>query len=478
MDKIHLECECLVIGSGPGGAITASILALSGHNVLVLEEGRDESGPFSFYSLKEMDRYRHGGVSVTRGTPKVFYLEGCCLGGASEINAGLYHRPPEALFDQWAKGYGLKNFRSKDLAAFFEMNEKDLEVGAVPCGHGPGSGLIECGSRVLGWKSVRLARLWEYSVKNPQGQRRSMSRSFIPQAQKAGAKFLLGTKVKKINFRSARAFEALCVSPQENRATTVRFKTVFVCAGAIQTPLLLRQSGLRHNIGDRLKTHLSARLLACFDGKASDPAEGVPSVQVSEFKPQLTLGGSYSSPAFLASWLADRPDFAGLMQSPSNLGIFYASVMAKSQGRVRPDLFSGEAVLSMDVNKDDLLSLGDGLYKLGQMLFAAGAAVVYSPLPGRKDFRAPEDLRPLRNDPLDYGVDLSTMHLFSSCPMGEDMSLCALDSFGRVHGQNNIYVNDASMLPDAPGTNPQALIMAIARRNILNWLENKKRRDV
>jgi choline dehydrogenase-like flavoprotein len=34
-----------------------------------------------------------------------------------------------------------------------------------------------------------------------------------------------------------------------------------------------------------------------------------------------------------------------------------------------------------------------------------------------------------------------------------------------VHGTRNVWVNDASLLPDAPGVNPQASVMAIALRN-------------
>ena len=49
--------------------------------------------------------------------------------------------------------------------------------------------------------------------------------------------------------------------------------------------------------------------------------------------------------------------------------------------------------------------------------------------------------------------------------MGEDRTRSAADSFGRVHGAENVFVNDASLLPDAPGVNPQASVMAVALRN-------------
>ena len=40
-----------------------------------------------------------------------------------------------------------------------------------------------------------------------------------------------------------------------------------------------------------------------------------------------------------------------------------------------------------------------------------------------------------------------------------------IDSFGRVHGYDNLRVNDSSLLPEAPGLNPQGTIMVIASRN-------------
>jgi choline dehydrogenase-like flavoprotein len=66
--------------------------------------------------------------------------------------------------------------------------------------------------------------------------------------------------------------------------------------------------------------------------------------------------------------------------------------------------------------------------------------------------------------------NLMTIHLFSSCPMGENRNKCAADSFGRVHGLSNLRISDASLLCTAPGVNPQGSIMAVARRNALHFL--------
>ena len=49
----------------------------------------------------------------------------------------------------------------------------------------------------------------------------------------------------------------------------------------------------------------------------------------------------------------------------------------------------------------------------------------------------------------DGDLELTTLHLFSSCPMGEDQSKCAVNSYGRLHQFDNVYLNDASILPEA-----------------------------
>ena len=39
-----------------------------------------------------------------------------------------------------------------------------------------------------------------------------------------------------------------------------------------------------------------------------------------------------------------------------------------------------------------------------------------------------------------------------------------VDSWGKLHGMDNVWVNDASILPDCTGVNPQLTIMMQALR--------------
>jgi choline dehydrogenase-like flavoprotein len=98
-------------------------------------------------------------------------------------------------------------------------------------------------------------------------------------------------------------------------------------------------------------------------------------------------------------------------------------------------------------------------------MFAAGAQLVYPSISGHPGWTHPDQVREFLNRPLPRGqTNLMTIHLFGSCPMGEDLDACAVDSFGRVHGFDNLVVADGSLIPEAPGANPQATIMALAFR--------------
>jgi flavin-dependent dehydrogenase len=69
----RLDAKVLVIGSGPGGAMTAHVLAQGGHDVLVVEEGEHVPvGATEPYSLEDMDRkWRNGGLTPAFGPVKV-----------------------------------------------------------------------------------------------------------------------------------------------------------------------------------------------------------------------------------------------------------------------------------------------------------------------------------------------------------------------------------------------------------------------
>jgi choline dehydrogenase-like flavoprotein len=122
------------------------------------------------------------------------------------------------------------------------------------------------------------------------------------------------------------------------------------------------------------------------------------------------------------------------------------------------------------LGEGDFGLLSEALTKLAELLFAAGATALYPNLTGGPVLRSPDDLWRIPATLSASRTNLMTIHLFSSCRMGERADVSVTNSFGKVHGQEGLYVADASLLCDAPGVNPQGSVMAIARRNVLRFL--------
>jgi choline dehydrogenase-like flavoprotein len=472
----RLDCEVLVIGSGPGGATTAALLAEAGRDVLLVEEGRDwglDSAPS--YSLEEMDqKYRAGGLTTALGPTNITYIEGRCVGGASEINAGLYHRPKAQVLHDWQLTYQIDDFEPDDLWPYFEATEREMQISTHPAGVGPASKKLAQGAERLGWGHREIARFWRYE-EAPEGgwspRRQSMTETMIPRALAAGCRLAPETRIRRLTIKGGEAVAAVGTRGADREPVTIRFKQVFVCCGAVQTPLLLRRSGLKDNIGDALRLHPMVRVAARFPEPFNDPSWGVPVQQVEEFKPELTIGCSHASLPHLALWL--EGDVAGgrdalLRRDWERMAIFYIAAVAQGQGRVRSLPFFEDPLVTFKMTDRDLALVGEGLHKLGQLLFAAGAEALFNPL-GGGPIERPADLGQLRN--VGQGAaQVTTIHLFASCPMGEDRRRCAVDSGGRLHGLRNVWLNDASVLPHSPGVNPQGTIMAVARRNAARFL--------
>lgn len=466
-----LHCDIAVVGSGPGGAITACLLAEAGRDVLLLEEGAglpvDAPPPFT---LEEMAaKYRNGGLTVTLGTPKITYVEGRTLGGGSEVNSGLYHRTPPEVLAAWRRDWRVQGLEDAEMEEHFAACERAVSVSPAP-GETPAPALkLRAGAQALGWSSQAVPRWYRYAADGT-GARQSMSATFLPRAREAGCRVLTGTRVQRLH-REAGRWRLSAHGPEG--LLEVHAQHVFVAAGAVQTPPLLRRSGIRGRVGDTLSLHPTVKVLAVFPDAVNGPGVGVPAEQVKHFAPELSFGCSISTPPYLALAAADHgpAGTARVAEAWQHMAIYYAMTRGQPVGRVRPLPRLADPLVRYPVSDLELQRLGDGLAKLCRLLFAAGAEALYPGLAGAPVLTDPGQVAQLPAVLPRARANLMTIHLFASCPMGEDERRCAADSFGRVHGADGLHVADASLLCSAPGVNPQGTIMALAHRNALHFLE-------
>jgi len=471
------QADCVVLGSGPGGAVTACTLAEAGREVLLIEEGPylslDSCAPFSREEM--LQKYRNGGITVALGAPKVAYVEGRCVGGGSEINSGLYHRTPPEILEEWAREFRLKEASEAQLRPHFEALERELSVSTMPDAPPRPSQLLQEGASKLGWKALEVPRWYRYektSDAKSKGARQSMTETFVPRALKAGARLLPAARALRIRGQGGdwRVRVEHCNADGVKTELEVRAKNLFLACGAIQTPALLQRSGLGKHAGHALHLHSTVKVVARFKDEINGLDLGVPVHQVKEFAPRFSFGCSIGTPPYLALALADSPmELQALEQDWKRRAIYYAMIRG-GVGSVTALPFWRDPLVRYKHEAKDLSDLAEGLKNLCECLFAAGAETLWPSLAGVAPLKSPADLAGLPSSLPANKAMLMTIHLFSTCAMGEDQTRCTTDSFGRVHGEEDLYVADASLLCGAPGVNPQGSVMAFARRNALHFL--------
>jgi choline dehydrogenase-like flavoprotein len=485
-----MRSQIVVIGSGAGGAVVAYTLAAEGLEVLLIEEGANltlnHSLPFS--RLEMEGKYRNGGITAALGKTKVQYVEGRCVGGGTEINSGLYHRTPPSVLAKWQQEYEVEALSEADLLDHFRFCESAVSVSYLP-GKAPLASLkLDEGAKKLGWESLEIPRWFKYdqpsedsslnSSKNCSSQnsgqnserKQSMTETFIPRALAKGCQLLPDTWVKSIK-RQGKYWQLQAIS--RSLPITIEAETIFVCGGAIQTPALLQRSGIGRNIGNSLQMHPTVKAIARFHDQINSADMGVPVHQVKEFLPRFSFGCSISTPAYLALAMNDHPQYGWEVdQFWQRMAIYYAAIASESLGIGTVRALPGyrDPLVRYQLSKPGLTVLAEALTKLSQLLLEAGAAAIYPSITGSQRITKSSDLATISESLPAALTNLITVHLFSSCPMGENRQICATNSFGKVHGFEQLYIADASLLCSALGVNPQGSIMAIARRNALHFL--------
>lgn len=468
-----LSCDVLVIGSGAGGAPTAALLAEAGYDVIVAEEGEwVEQGSVAPFSLEQMERqYRAGGVTVALGLPSIAYTEGRCAGGGTEVNSGLYRRPPAEVVERWASRWRIRDLDPDSLLGIAAEVERAIHVTPLPGPATTPSDILRRGADALGWKHDESPRWMTYPDGDARrGQRQSMTRTYLPRAAAAGARIITGARIDRLELDGDTARVAW-LTVAGVRGMRIRFAHVFVCGGAIQTPAILQRSGLRHNIGRTLAVHPTVKLSARFADDINVP-DDVPVHQVKEFAPDLSFGGSASHAGLVALSLLDEWDaFGRAVERWRSMAVYYAAITSEGRGWVTSVPGFKDPIVTYRLTHRDRELLRSGLARLALLLLEAGATHVYPSFAGAPIVKGPSDLAEVQRRFSVMKSSVMTVHLCSTVPMGENTDLCGADSHGLVHGTANVFVNDASLLPDAPGVNPQASVMAIALRNVRHFID-------
>jgi hypothetical protein len=246
----------------------------------------------------------------------------------------------------------------------------------------------------------------------------------------------------------------------------------------VQTPALLRRSGVTRAVGDSLRFHPMVKVVAMFPDEVNQSGGQEPVHQIKEFDPRFSMGCSVSKRPALALAMVDHPDhLAEVDRNWRRMAIYYAQTTG-GRASVRPLPWFRDPLVRAAHDPRDLHDLAQALRRLCECLLAAGAVAIWPGTAGLGVLRSEADLAKLPDVLPAERANMTALHLFSSCPMGEDEGRCAADSFGRVRGVDGLHIADASLLCGPTVVNPQGTVMAVAHRNVTRFLDGGRRRPM
>jgi choline dehydrogenase-like flavoprotein len=482
--------DVIIVGSGAAGSAAARVLSDAGLDVLILEEGapiplagrrRDVFSGFAAH-------WRDAGFQVAEGRAFTPVLQGVCVGGTTVVNGAIIHRLPEPIHRLWLRENGAGHlFDARALERVFDTLDRELSVAPVTPDHqGENNRLMGVGFDALGLSSQPIARNvagCDASARClqgcPNGRKQSMDNTLLPRAFAAGARLYADCRVERVLSRGGRAagVRARLLDPETRApgpAVTFRARrAVILAASAIESPRLLRRSGVGHNtdlVGRRFQAHPGTAVLAEFDAPVEmwkGATQGHESLAL--WDDRMKFESLALPPELGAVRLPGLgPALGDDMRRYGHIAQWAVQVRARAHGRVHDTLLGGKRI-RYDLEDADMEVLKAGVATLMKAAAAAGARVLYPGVYGLPErlpvADLPAALRTLAGlSPDPRRVHCIMAHLFGTAVMGPDPGSAVVSPTLECHELPGLYVFDSSVFPTNLGVNPQHTISAMAWR--------------
>lgn len=269
-----IETDVVIVGSGCGGGVAASVLASAGHRVVVVDKGY--YFPPSHLPMTGSAAANHlfDGAVVTSADGSVSVAAGATWGGGGTVNWSVSLQTQDFVREEWAAALGPEGgfFDGAEYQACMDRVCERMGVATAPVVQSHRGGALLDGSRRLGWRADvcpqnsggREHSCGHCTAGCGSGEKQGPATSWLPDAARAGAEFVEGFEVERVLFeggegvdqRRAAGVVGRWTSRNETggvggppkgkvvREVTIKAKRVIVACGAVWSPLVLMRSGL------------------------------------------------------------------------------------------------------------------------------------------------------------------------------------------------------------------------------------------
>ncbi|KKA28521.1 hypothetical protein TD95_004601 [Thielaviopsis punctulata] len=504
--------DYIVAGGGIAGIITAERLAESGKSVLLIERGGKSlasTGGQAFmswnssvtqYDVPGLAYYLTSASQTNEYCTDTASMAGCILGGSGMVNAMMYVKPRMADYEKFPTGW-----KGSDMQKYADAVYKRTPGTTSPCANGKryDQGAYDVVSKFLagnGFKSIDAIADTEdkenvythppWLIRD--GLRGGPVRDYLPLAEAMkNFKLTLNTKVVRA-IRTNSTITGVEVETSANQRQIINLNkggAVVFSAGALSTPRLLFNSG----IGPKEQIQIVQKGTTQVTLPKEDAWVELPVGQRIMDHPIFTVKLTTKSP------LASLPSTAFTNPNSTNIDLFAqgSGLMAQSGQRINfwtsvtnsdKSVRYIQGTVNSPANNTIQMKiyLTHGLTSSGTLVINSAGATEFGVQPYLTTEGDKEAIKSFMNRLIKFTeASNSTLtmqgnnvtaesltaswvtgsHYVSSAPLGstsDEYSVVDMDT--KVYGTDNLFISDASIHPDLPTGNTQAIVMVVAEK--------------
>ena len=402
----------VIVGTGAGGAIIAMKLSKANIPVTIIERGPyiHSKDAYETYDMKYYDKRFESEQSLDM-------LKTTCVGGSTIVAAGNGVRVLEGEF---------KNQLGIDLSNEYDTIEKLIGIHQMDDEHiGEGTQKFLDAAKECGFDAIRMPKFIRDEDCKPCGKcsfgcprdAKWSGKDFVDIAIENGAELITDAEVTKVIFSDKRITGVEYI--KDNATQTIESDLVILCAGAVDTAVILQKSGI--DAGNKLF-----------------------------FDPFVSVGGYLKDINFNS-----EVQMNGLAVGKEYiLAPHFSSFIAKYIKESNPEVEDKDILSIMVKVEDDMVGTVDAegnvfkfntiddIRRLAQGCAAAGSILEKA------------------------GVDPTTMTstIFRGAHPGGTAAIGDVVDKNLKTEIDGLYIGDASVIPMSPGKPPILLILALALR--------------